>query len=235
MNIRLHKISATEAVLDSLKERIRSCEFRPGEKLPSEQLLLKEYDVSRLTLREALAKLAAWGIIRVRHGKGAYVSESISVPALGNVLIPMFPQNNADRMNDLVDARNMIESEIAGQVAENRTPDQIIQLENLLTYDIRKITSAEKFAERDYAFHLALSQMATNEFLHAMYQALSHQIQFFLVQYAQSVMDWEEALGRHLPILEAIIDKDPERARVLAREHAKICAFFIHQNKENKK
>lgn len=47
MNIRLHKSSATQAVMDSLKERIRRCEFGPGDKLPREQLLLKEYNVSR--------------------------------------------------------------------------------------------------------------------------------------------------------------------------------------------
>ncbi|HKK99821.1 MAG TPA: GntR family transcriptional regulator, partial [Desulfotignum sp.] len=77
------KISATEAVAESLKTRILDGEFSPGEKLPSEQALLNVYEVSRLTLREALARLAAWGIIQVHHGKGAFVSNSVSVPALG--------------------------------------------------------------------------------------------------------------------------------------------------------
>jgi GntR family transcriptional repressor for pyruvate dehydrogenase complex len=229
MSIQLQKITATEAVVESLKERIRKCEFKPGEKLPSEQALLKEYDVSRLTLREALAKLAAWGVIQVKHGKGAYIGENISIPAFENILIPMFPQQNMSRMNDLVEARNMIESELAAKVAENRTKDQIIVLEKLLKYDNQKITSAKKFANRDYAFHLALSQMAGNEFLHSMYQALYRQIQFFLIQYAKSVTDWKEALDRHSPILEAIIDKNPETARFLAREHAKICASYIQE------
>ena len=39
MNIQLHKISATESIVNSLKERIINCEFEPGDKLPSEQLL----------------------------------------------------------------------------------------------------------------------------------------------------------------------------------------------------
>jgi GntR family transcriptional repressor for pyruvate dehydrogenase complex len=229
MSIQLHKVTATEAVVESLKERIRNGEFKPGEKLSSEQEFLKEYDVSRLTLREALAKLTAWGVIRVRHGKGAYVAENISISAFENILIPMFPQQNLERMNDLVEARNMIESELAANVAENRTKDQIIVLEKLLKYDNRKINSAKKFADRDYAFHLALSQMAGNEFLYSMYQALYRQIQFFLIQYARSITDWKEALDRHLPILEAIIDKNPKAARTLAREHAKICASYIHE------
>jgi GntR family transcriptional repressor for pyruvate dehydrogenase complex len=229
MTIHLHKITATEAVVESLKERIRNCEFNPGEKLPSEQAFLKEYDVSRLTLREALAKLAAWGVIQVRHGKGAYVGENISIPALDNVLIPMFPRHNSDRMEELVEARNMIESELAAKVAENRTRDQMILLEKILDYDNRKITSAKKFADRDYAFHLALAQMSGNEFLHSMYQALYRQIQFFLIRYARSITDWKEALDRHTPILEAIVDQDAETARLLARDHAKVCASYIRQ------
>ncbi|MCG8635114.1 MAG: FadR family transcriptional regulator [Desulfobacterales bacterium] len=232
MTIPLKKITASEAVVEHLKTRIRSCEFGPGEKLPSEQALLKEYDVSRLTLREALAKLAAWGVIRVRHGKGAYVSESISVPALDNVLIPMFPQINADRMSDLVEARNTIESEIAAKVAENRTSNDIRKLQDLLEFNAREITSAEAFADRDYAFHLTLVRMAGNDFFLSMYQALNMQIRSFLVQYAKSVMDWEEALDRHTPILEAIIGKDREKARFLAREHARICASYIRTYKE---
>ncbi|MCP4020444.1 MAG: FadR family transcriptional regulator [Desulfobacteraceae bacterium] len=232
MNIQLRKITATEAVVESLKERIRSYEFGPGEKLPSEQALLKEYDVSRLTLREALAKLAAWGVILVRHGKGAFVSESISIPALNNALIPMFPNQNSDRMTDLVEARNMIESEIAGKVAKKRNDADIQELQTLLIYDTRKITSAEKFAERDYAFHMALASIAGNVFLFSMYQALYTQIRSFLVQYAKSVMDWEKALDRHTPILKAIIDRDRGKARFLAREHAGICASYIHKYKD---
>lgn len=229
MGIQLHKITTTEAVVENLKERIKNCEFKPGEKLPSEQAFLKEYKVSRLTLREALSRLAAWGVIKVRHGKGSYVGENISVQAIENVLIPMFPQKNLNRMNDLVEARNLIESEFAAKVAENRTGDQIMVLKKLLKYDNRKITSAKEFADRDYGFHLALSKMADNEFLYTMYQALHSQIQFFLIQYAKSVTNWKEALERHSPILEAIIDKKPETARSLAREHAKICASYIHE------
>lgn len=232
MPITLTKITASQAVVESLKTRICACEFGPGEKLPSEQALLKEYEVSRLTLREALAKLAAWGVIQVRHGKGAYVSRTISIPALDNVLIPLFPQINADRMGDLVEARNTIESEIAAKVAQSRTLEEIRTLQELLTFKAEDIVSAEAFADRDYTFHLTLVKMAGNDFFLSMYQALNRQIRSFLVKYARNVEDWEKALDRHTPILDAIIDKDQERARVLAREHARICASFIHCDKK---
>ncbi len=184
MVIPLQKVTATEAIVESLKERIRSGEFGPDTRLPSEQGLLKEYGVSRLTLREALARLAAVGIIEVQHGKGAFVKNTISIPALDNVLIPLFPQHNLRRMNDLIEARNMIESEIAGKAAEKRTPEQIAHLQGLLENDAKVFENIELFAERDYAFHLAIAKIADNQFLLAMYQALYRQIRAFLEQYA---------------------------------------------------
>jgi GntR family transcriptional regulator, transcriptional repressor for pyruvate dehydrogenase complex len=227
MSIPLLRVTATKAIVESLKERIRNGEFGPGDQLPSEQVMLQEYSVSRLTLREALARLAALGIIHVRHGKGAFVTKSISVSALDNVLIPLFPNHDFNRMNDLVEARNLIESEVAAKVSKTRTADQIALLEELLKYDENILGDPELFARRDYDFHFALVEISGNQFFIAMYQALFRHIQAFLIRYARSIEDRAEALERHRPILKAIIDKDVELARKLAREHATICASFI--------
>lgn len=70
--------------------------------MPSEQSLFKDYDISRLTLREALARLATLGVIEVKHGKGAFVNGSVSITALDKVLIPMLPQLNRNRMHELI-------------------------------------------------------------------------------------------------------------------------------------
>lgn len=227
MTIPIRKVTATQAIVESLKERIRHGEFGPGDQLPSEQSMLGEYRVSRLTLREALARLAALGIIGVQHGKGAFVTSTISAEALDNVLIPMFPQHDLNRMNDLVEARNLMESEMAAMVAARRTPEQIDHLEKLLQFDGETLGTPVAFAERDYAFHLALAEMAGNNFLLAMYQALHGHIRAFLVQYARSIADPKQALERHRPILKAIVRGEVETARQLAREHARICASYI--------
>lgn len=225
----LRKITAAETILESLKERIRTGEFLPGDQLPSEQQMLQEYGVSRLTLREALARLVALGIIQVHHGKGAFVSEEISSTALDNVLIPLFPLYDATRMQDLVEARNLIESEVAALVAKNRSQEDILQLKELLRFDKETGRTPEAFALQDYNFHLALVTMAGNRFFIVIFRALHQQIQSFLVQYAKSIKDRKEAMDRHLPILEAIINQDVEGARQLAKEHAGICASFIKE------
>ncbi len=228
MTLPLRKVTATEAIVESLKERIRTGEFAPGDQLPSEQVMLKEYGVSRLTLREALARLAALGIIRVQHGKGAFVAENISISALDNVLIPLFPNYDAARMQDLVEARNLIESEVAARAAEVRSEEDVALLRELLDYEDEILQNPELFAGRDYDFHMALVTIAGNQFFIVMYRALYQQIKSFLVQYAQSIEDRREAMNRHRPILEAIINQNVEEARNLAKEHAGICASFIN-------
>ena len=102
-----------DTVAADIKEKIANFEFCPADKLPSKKSLIKTYNVSRLTLREALAKLSAWGLIRIRHGKGSYVCKAISRTELGNVRIPMSPQRDSRRMNDLLEALNVHDSDIA--------------------------------------------------------------------------------------------------------------------------
>lgn len=227
MALPVKKVTAVQAVVESLKERIRNGEFGPRARLPSETVLLEEYEVSRLTLREAIARLAALGIIRVRHGKGAYVSDTISISALDDVLTPLFPQYDASRMNELVEARTLIESEIAGKIAESRTDEQIEYLNHQLDCSSEILNDPDLFAEQDYNFHFALVRLSENQFFIAMYQALYSQIRTFLTQYAKSIEDRKAAMEKHRPILEAIADQNVERARGLAREHAGMCASFV--------
>ena len=223
----IRKISATEAIVESIKSRIQEGEFGPGNRLPSEQGLLQEYHVSRLTLREALARLSASGIIEVKHGKGAFIKTKISIHALDNVLVPMFLSRDLNRMKDLEEARSLIESEVAAKAAEKRTVNQIKKLEKLFELDLKTVSSPEEYAERDFQFHLALAEVADNQFFLAMYHALYHQISAFLLQYAKSIEDRKAAMERHRPILDAIIAQDIEKARTLARKHAGICASYV--------
>lgn len=174
-------------------------------------------------------------MIDVKHGKGAYVNGRVSARALGNVLIPMFADYDPVRRGDLVEARNLLESEIAAKVAASRTEDDLVFLEALLVCDQQELSEPEVFAGKDIEFHLALAKRCGNDFFYAMYQALHHQIQAFLFHYARSISDRQEALERHRPILEAIKAKDVEKTRRLAREHAAICASFIKDYKAVKK
>ena len=61
------------SLMEELKSKILSGEIRPGAKLPSENELAQEYEISRHTVRKALAILVTDGYITTKHGKGTSV------------------------------------------------------------------------------------------------------------------------------------------------------------------
>ena len=64
-----------EKVAQYIKNSILSNNFMPGEKLPSENKIAQTLNVSRVTVRNALAKLEKEGIIETIFGRGAFVSK----------------------------------------------------------------------------------------------------------------------------------------------------------------
>jgi GntR family transcriptional regulator len=59
----------------ALQSAIEQSVYKPGGRLPSESELVREYGVSRITVRQALDELEAEGRVVRRHGKGTYVAE----------------------------------------------------------------------------------------------------------------------------------------------------------------
>jgi GntR family transcriptional regulator len=72
-------------VRDSLMDRILSEGFARGDKLPSENDLVGQFNVSRVTVRQALEALRAEGIIESHHGKGWFLRQVCAVQNLGRL------------------------------------------------------------------------------------------------------------------------------------------------------
>ena len=87
---KLQKFTTAEAIVNYFKKEIESGRLKPDDKLPSERMLQEEFGISRFSLREGLARLSALGIIRIIHGKGAFINSEINNASLGHVLMPMF-------------------------------------------------------------------------------------------------------------------------------------------------
>lgn len=73
---RINTLSLSAQARDSIQEYIRSMDLRQGTKLPREEVMADMLGVSRITVRQALADLAAEGIIFRRQGKGTFVNKA---------------------------------------------------------------------------------------------------------------------------------------------------------------
>lgn len=215
----VQKTSTVEAVVNLLIERIRDHEYLPGQKLPSERLLQEEIGVGRLALREALSRLNAMGIISTAHGRGTYVESDIKSQALRDVLMPYFALDDPKRLQDLVVARTMVESEIAGLAAEQRSAEDITALSDIVHHTFPEDVTLEEVARQDLLFHRKMAEIIDNGFLAKMHEALIDNIWLFLKEYVKSKTEPVEVMQPHLPILEAVASGDAEKARLHARMH----------------
>ena len=71
----IKRVSVGEQVFTQLKELLVQGEWKPGEKLPSENELAAQFGVSRITVRQALQKLGALGLVETRLGEGSFVKQ----------------------------------------------------------------------------------------------------------------------------------------------------------------
>ena len=226
-------VTTTDAVVAHLKERLRRGEFPPGGMLPSERELKEQLGVSRLTLREALARLSALGIIRVAHGKGSFVAERPSPAALHDALVPLLPRDDPDRWRELAEARALVEGDLAARAARRRTVEDLARLRMILDAPPEDLDDPHAFAERDLSFHREVARIAGNTFLSVMWEALASEILVFLAEAAVDRAARRAALRRHRPLLEAVAARDAEAARSLSRTH--IEPFLAYYEKVLKK
>lgn len=215
----IEKTSTVDALVTILTERINNRVYEPGSKLPSERQMQEEFRVGRLTLREALSRMNAMGLTEASHGKGTFVLDHLKSSTFKNMLIPYFALNDSKRLKDFVDARAMLEGEIAGLAALQRTEDDIRRLESILAQEVTDDTPTELVAYMDLQFHQEMALIIDNHFLVMMHEAITSHIKLFLNAYVRNKKNPVAILQAHRPILDAIKRGNAEDARNHLRLH----------------
>jgi DNA-binding FadR family transcriptional regulator len=150
---------------ETLEGLIATEEIPVGERLPSERELAEQYTVSRAVVRDALRSLAVRGLIEVRRGVGAIVVNGAR-RSVGDILATALRVNSYS-VAELLTARSVLETEVAGLAAENRTPVDIIEL-GLALDAMRAATESRDAAAAIVAherFHVGLTLATHNRVL----------------------------------------------------------------------
>ncbi len=98
-------------IYETVQERIQSGAFRPGDRIPSDAELVREFSVSRPTVARALQELERAGLVRRRPGSGTYVQKVESEGKLFGLLIPRLGETEiftpiCSQMARMAQARN---------------------------------------------------------------------------------------------------------------------------------
>jgi GntR family transcriptional regulator, transcriptional repressor for pyruvate dehydrogenase complex len=217
--LRLAKISTADAVVNYIKERIEGGIFKPGEKLPSERLLQKELAVSRFTLREALARLSALGIINTVHGKGTVVAREMNSSTLTDAFIPLFANQSIKDIIDFFEARLLIEGEAAVLSARRRSDEDLTRFEAILAESRQAINDPIRYGELDFLFHMQIAQSSGNVFLQNMMGCVNEYTRRYIQVLAHAEINRNASIVAHEEIYEYIKNRDTDKAGIVTRKH----------------
>src|SRR5439155_21875452 len=116
-------------LVEGIGTRIRNRALKPGDKLPTEAEIMREWGVSRTVVREALSKLQAGGLVETRHGVGTFVLEA---PAQSGFRIDPAEIETAVDVLAVLELRISLETESAGLAAMRRTMEQLAEMRKAL-------------------------------------------------------------------------------------------------------
>ncbi|MGI6038371.1 MAG: GntR family transcriptional regulator [Limnochordia bacterium] len=190
--------SLKDQVYHWLRQRIITWDLRPGELL-SEKMVADELGLSRTPVREALQRLQQQGLVKVIPRRGVVVSD-ISIADL----------------REIFQLREAIESYAVWLV----TPTiSLEELKALIPQEPVEETQRDRWLEQDCAFHNFLVEQTGNARMGQILADLNAHIQRFRVFILDQPGRMREVFLEHHHIVDAISQRDPDRAAACMRDH----------------
>jgi GntR family transcriptional repressor for pyruvate dehydrogenase complex len=219
------------AVVQHLKQAIDSGVYPVGGRLPSERALAEQMGVSRPVVREAIIILESRGMVQTRHGAGVFVQSNTE-------MTPEVTGHSLSSPFEVIEARRLLEGEIAALAAELVTDRDIDEMQSLMDRinDIRLDNASREKAE--CALHVTLARSTQNEVLVGMVENLwDTRYQSALCEYLfrrAREIGIESPTNEHQKVIEALKAREPEAARSAMREHlARVAANLLVATKED--
>jgi DNA-binding FadR family transcriptional regulator len=149
-----------EQVAAELRARVVEGTLQPGTRLPNEEVLAREFGVSRATLREALRSLAAQSLIRTAKGArgGSYVTLPSPDGVAGFVHSSLALMASADdvTLDELLEVRELLEVPAARLAATRRTEEELERLREAIPDDPLKLEIDQQFVFNQGFHHVVL-------------------------------------------------------------------------------
>ncbi len=219
----LKKPPLSKEVETQLRASISAGIYKPGDKLPAERELVDQFQVSRVTVRDALRDLQSLGLISVKRGvnAGAYVSEPSPQPITQSFenLIQMRKVNFAH----LIELRLYIEPDVARTAALFRTSEDVDTLTDLLDRADKSLDVSRKKARLiNVGFHFEVAKIARNALIIFLCESITQVHSAMIIEMTRTKLDKKgiaKLISDHRSILEAIASGNPEWAFTRTKKH----------------
>lgn len=218
-------------IVDQVKNLITNGKLKPGDLLPPERELMKVFNVSRPTLREALNMLSTMGFIHMSQRQRTRVKSL--VPSNITEPLRLLLKEDIKSSLELVETRAIIEVANADLAAKRANDQDIQRLEHCLETMQKKLTIDNNLTSEDSAFHLAVAEATHNKIqahlMFSIYDLLKDKVG--LCYYDDQA---KHIFRQHYTIFEAIKNHDPVRARQGMQDHLSHVESLINRLIGNK-
>jgi GntR family transcriptional repressor for pyruvate dehydrogenase complex len=213
----------SQSVVRQIEALILQGILRPGERLPSERELSERMEVSRPSLREAIAELEAAGLVVTRPGSGIYVADVLG-SAFSPALIRLFSAHD-EAVSDYVAFRRDMEGLAADRAARfgSDTDHAVIDSvwQKMQAAHAKRDPSDE--AALDAEFHMAIIEAGHNvvmlHMMRSMFQMLREGVFYNRQLLFRQRQTREDLLAQHRAIRDGILARDPAAARAAVEAH----------------
>ncbi len=213
---RVNKVSISEEIAQQILDLISSGKLAPGQRLPSERELCKNFGAARSSLREALRGLSMIGVLTARVGEGTSVAAD-GGKFLGKIMEWRLITEKHD-IENLLEVRVALEGIAAANVARAGNQADIARLSTLLAKMKSSVKDKKQFAALDLEFHVTLAKASGNSLLFDLISMIRNQLvtalEKLLLPHVRPLTYKE-----HAAIVEAIEQRDPDRARDAMHTH----------------
>ena len=208
-------------IVEQIQNLIKEGRLKKGDKLPPERVLAEQLGVSRPPLREALAALEILGVIESRGGRGNFI-----VNTFGSAYyLQQFKElEQGESPLELLEARKVMEVEVAGLAAERHSPEDIRELKSIVGGMEKVVNNVSEFMELNRRFHLGIAVATNNSVLYQMMKYIVNELnkQLWIKLDEETLVlpgRTEKYFHQHCKILEAIKAKNKIKARKATLHH----------------
>ena len=215
---RLLRTRLYEQVAGQISAWISDNGLQAGDRLPPERELAQRLGVSRATLSQALVALEVVGVVEVRHGDGTLVTARHGQ----STRIVEAIRKHADRLPEIIETRDALETKIAALAAARRTDDDLARIDDALAAMEADIEAGGRGVEGDERFHGAVTAAAHSLLLARLMDEIGDLVKETRLESLGQPGRPQDSLASHRAIAEAIRAGDPERAAAAMHSHVQL-------------
>ena len=214
------RLGPTQQVQSQLLAAITDGRYEPGSLLPSERELCEMFGVSRVSVREALAGLAATGLIDIQQGKGVFVRPRVEDEFAGP--FGLYIEMHRGQLTELLRVRGARDGLAASEAAQHATEEAkaaMMLSRDLFEAEARGTANPQALTELDVAFHQSIADAGQGSLLPRLLRDLnSLLVESRHILFARAGQP-ERSVADHTGILNAVLAGDERTARRRASDH----------------